>query len=101
MLTFLAANLGQRKSVLTGPFAAMLGVRRPTDWGPDAQAIGWVVSTTAMGEVVQHEGKTSGYRSYVAFDPARHTGVVILANASTEVDLGDVGDLLLIGTKRS
>lgn len=101
MLTFLAANLGYARTPLNGAMGAMLAVRRPTDWPYDAQAIGWVVSQTYMGEVVQHEGKTSGYRTYVAFDPRRRTGVVVLANAATEVDLGDVGDRLLIGTIRS
>ena len=45
-----------------------------------------------MGEVVHHEGETAGYRTYIAFDPARKTGIVLLANAHTQVDLGDVGD---------
>ena len=101
MLTFLAANLGYAQTPLNGAMGAMLATRRPTDWRYDAQAIGWVVSQTYMGEVVQHEGKTSGYRSYIAFDPLRRTGIVVLANAATEIDLGNVGDRLLIGTIRS
>jgi CubicO group peptidase (beta-lactamase class C family) len=101
MLTFLSAELGYDKSPLAGPMAAMLTVRRPTDWPSDAQAVGWLVSQTSMGEVVHHEGETSGYRTYIAFDPVRRTGIVVLSNSATNVDLGDVGDRILIGTVRS
>jgi CubicO group peptidase (beta-lactamase class C family) len=101
MLRFLAAELGYVRTPLAGPMATMLSVRRRTDWGPQAQAIGWLVSQTSMGEIVHHEGETAGYRTYVAFDPVRRTGIVILANAHTPVDLGDVGDMILVGTRRS
>ena len=101
MLTFLAANLGYDHSPLDPALASMLSVERPTDWPSDHQAIGWIVSQTGMGEVVHHEGETAGYRTYIAFDPVRKTGIVLLANAHTQVDLGDVGDLILIGTRRS
>jgi CubicO group peptidase (beta-lactamase class C family) len=101
MLTFLSAELGYEKSPLSGPMAAMLTVRRPTDWPSDAQAVGWLVSQTSMGEVVHHEGETAGYRTYIAYDPVRRTGIVVLANSATNVDLGDVGDRILIGTVRS
>ena len=79
---------------------AMLDVRRPTDWRYDAQAIGWIVSRTPMGEIAQHEGMTSGCRSYIAYDLRRRTGVVVLANAATQVQLDDIGDSLLIGMGR-
>jgi serine-type D-Ala-D-Ala carboxypeptidase/endopeptidase len=101
MLTFLAANLGYQHTPLDPALNSMLSVTRPTDWPSDAQAIGWIVSKTRMGEVVHHEGETGGYRTYIAFDPARKTGLVLLANAHTQVDLGDVGDLILIGARRS
>ena len=101
MLTFLAANLGYVKTPLTRQMHAMLAVQRPTDWPTDAQAIGWLVSQTAMGEVVHHEGETAGYRTYVAFDPVRRTGIVVLANVATNADLGNIGDSLLIGAIRS
>jgi CubicO group peptidase (beta-lactamase class C family) len=101
MLTFLAAELGYVKTPLSGAMGSMLTVRRPTDWPSDAQAIGWLVSQTEMGEVVHHEGETAGYRTYVAYDPNRRTGIVVLANGRTDVDLGDVGDRILIGTVRS
>ena len=100
MLTFLGANLGYVRSPLNGPFADMLSVRRRADWIYDTQAIGWVVSRTPMGEIAQHEGITSGCRGYVAYDPTRRTGIVILANAATHVQLDDLGDSLLIGFVR-
>ena len=97
MLTFLGANLGYVHSPLDSAFAAMLSVRRRADWIYDSQAIGWVVSRTPMGEIAQHEGITSGCRGYIAFDPQRRTGIVVLANAATGVQLDDLGDSLLIG----
>ena len=100
LLTFLGANLGYVRSPLNGPMTAMLDVRRPTDWRYDAQAIGWIVSRTPMGEIAQHEGMTSGCRSYIAYDLRRRTGVVVLANAATQVQLDDIGDSLLIGMVR-
>ena len=100
MLTFLGASLGYVRSPLNGPMAAMLDVRRPTDWRYDAQAIGWVISRTPMGEIAQHEGMTSGCRAYIAYDLRRRTGIVVLANAATRVQLDDLGDSLLVGLVR-
>ena len=53
-----------------------------------------------MGEIAQHEGMTSGCRSYIAYDLRRRTGIVVLANAATPVQLDDIGDSLLIGMVR-
>ncbi|MBS0297429.1 MAG: beta-lactamase family protein [Proteobacteria bacterium] len=97
---FLAAELGYKPSPLHGPMQAMLRTNRPADWWADRQAIGWVVSKTVMGEIWQHEGMTSGYRCYIAIDPNRRTGIVVMANAATPVTLDDFGDSILIGTVR-
>jgi CubicO group peptidase (beta-lactamase class C family) len=45
--------------------------------------------------VRRHSGNTGGYASFVAFDPARRTGVVILTNAQVGV-LDRLGTALLL-----
>lgn len=42
-----------------------------------------------------HSGGTGGYRSYIAFDPKRRTGVVVLSNLATSAGPNDIGLHLL------
>ena len=37
-------------------------------------------------ELLFHNGATGGFRSFVGFVPATHTGVVVLSNSARSVD---------------
>jgi CubicO group peptidase (beta-lactamase class C family) len=96
LLNFLAANLGQKPSPLSPAMASMLVPRRPTPKPRIQVALGWHIVTTGDGrELVWHNGGTGGYRSFVAFDPKDHTGVVVLSNMSTNEGVDDIGLHLL------
>jgi D-alanyl-D-alanine-carboxypeptidase/D-alanyl-D-alanine-endopeptidase len=95
LLTFLAANLGDKTSRLAPAMAAMLTVRRPTGQPGLEVALGWHIFTTNGREIVWHNGGTGGYRSFMGFDPKTRTGVVVLSNASTTAGVDDIGRHLL------
>jgi CubicO group peptidase (beta-lactamase class C family) len=90
LLTYVEANLGYKDTKLK---QAMLYqrtvVRVPVASGPQTptspqQALGWKIRQVQGREIVYHDGGKQGYRSGVAFDPARRTGIVVLANARTD-----------------
>lgn len=93
LLTFLAVAMGYEPSPLAPSMAAMLTTRRPIDGDGSEQALGWVVTGKADDQLVMHYSFTWGYASYVAWDPATRTGVVVLSNQLTSV--GDIGRHLL------
>jgi len=95
MLTFLAANLGYIKSPLAPAMAAMLKVRRPTGQRGFDVAIGWHLYKTTNTELVEHNGGTGGYRSYIGFDPKQRVGVVALSNTATMAGVDDIGRHML------
>ena len=82
LLKLLAAFAGAEPSTLSPAMAKMLEIQRP---GPGfRQALGWWVLETAPGSTFEtHEGGTFGYSSTIAYDPASHTGVVVLSNGVT------------------
>jgi CubicO group peptidase (beta-lactamase class C family) len=83
-LAFLRANLKQRKSPLEAALALMLIPRHDTEGGPPgAIGLGWCVRD--VGRTVWHNGQTGGYHSYVAFDPVKQWGVVLLASSASGV----------------
>ena len=91
MLTFVEANLGVRKSPLAPAMAAMLTVRRPTGIAGLDIALAWHIITKNGRELVWHNGGTGGYRSFIGFDAAAGTGVVVLSNTSTAAGVDDIG----------
>jgi len=95
LLTFLAANLGYTKSPLAPAMAAMLAVRRPTGSGDMDIALGWHVLKTHGKEIVWHNGGTAGYRTFIGFDRAARSGIVVLSNAGTVAGPDDIGRHLL------
>lgn len=86
LLKFLSVAMGYERSPLASSMAAMLSTRRPIDGSE--QALGWVVTGKGDDQLIMHEGGTWGYASYVAFDPTRRVGVVVLSN-----QLAGVGDI--------
>jgi D-alanyl-D-alanine-carboxypeptidase/D-alanyl-D-alanine-endopeptidase len=95
LLTFLAANLGYTTSPLAPAMKAMLDVRRPTGTADLEIALGWHVLAAHGREIVWHNGGTAGYRTFIGFDRAARTGVVVLSNAGTAAGPDDIGRHLL------
>jgi len=95
LLTFLAANLGYTTSPLGRAMASMLDVRRPTGVDNLQIALGWHVLRAHGRDIVWHNGGTAGYRTFIGFDPAARSGVVVLSNAGTAAGPDDIGRHLL------
>jgi len=97
LLRFVAANLGYSKTPLAAAMAAMLRVRRPAGNANMDVALGWHIFPAAGddGIVVWHNGGTGGYRSFIGYDPKTRLGVAVLANASTNAGVDDIGVHLL------
>jgi serine-type D-Ala-D-Ala carboxypeptidase/endopeptidase len=93
LLTFLAAAMGRTRSALTPAFEALLSVQRPTEAPFIAEALGWMVDTRGGGEIIWKDGGTGGYASFIGYDPASASAVVVLSNSNNSVD--DLGLHLL------
>lgn len=87
MLTYLAAELDPSR----GPLAKAIALSHEprAAFGPDSIALAWIVHRVGGRRIWWHNGGTGGFRSFVAFDPTRRVAVVVLSNASVEVD--DIG----------
>jgi len=97
MLIFLRAAIGIRQTPLARAFALMLAQRRP-DVAPGVDSgLAWMVAKSPRGEIIFHDGGTGGFRTSMAFDPAKHRGVVVLTNAAREPSSNDLAIHLLIG----
>ncbi|MCA1784242.1 MAG: beta-lactamase family protein [Intrasporangiaceae bacterium] len=93
LLVFLDAHLHPTES----PLAAAINLAMPPREqarGPMQTALGWHVRSNRDGTARwMHDGRTSGFASFVGFDPEAQTGVAVLANTSRPV--GRLGTNLL------
>jgi CubicO group peptidase (beta-lactamase class C family) len=83
MLTFLAANMGMTETELQPALQQANTPQRPTA-GLNNIGLGWGLPNGGKG-IHEHDGGTGGTYSYVAWDPQRKIGVVVLANAATSI----------------
>lgn len=90
MLKYLSAELGLIASSLSEAMIKTQVSRHATDEATEEVALGWIINTNSG--IIWHDGGTSGYCSYIAFDRKTRSGVVVLANS--EDDVGDVGAIL-------
>lgn len=90
---FVAANSGVKKSNLADAFAAAHEPKTQAGAPEMRIGLGWHVLSRNGNEITWHNGGTGGYRSFIGFDKKRKKGVVVLANAS--LDLDDIGFYLL------
>jgi D-alanyl-D-alanine-carboxypeptidase/D-alanyl-D-alanine-endopeptidase len=101
LLTFLAANLGLRKSALA-PAMADMRIKRAGGYAPNAEiGIVWNLLATPVGEIVFHNGATGGSRAFIGMDRARRRGIVVLVNGAAEPAADDLGMHVLAGAPLS
>lgn len=81
MLKYLDANLGEPETDLE---RAMRLAQQPRAKASGKNEIGlnWIIIPTASGKIVAHDGGTGGYGAFIAFDPEREIGVVLLSNSA-------------------
>ncbi len=79
LLEFVELYLEPRDSPLSQAVEIQLSNRVPNNSGE--QALGWVI---LPGEIIQHSGGKSGYRSGIAINTQLGYGAVVLANARTD-----------------
>ena len=85
MLTFLGAELGYVKTPLSPAMKAQWSIVRRPAINPRVQAaLDWVVTLRPEGEIIWHNGSTTGFRSFAGFNPKTGVGVVVLSNALME-----------------
>ena len=48
--------------------------------------LNWHILAKDSARIIWHNGGTGGYHSFIGFDPARHVGVVVLANSAASID---------------
>jgi len=90
MLKYVAANVDPARSPLTAAIELAHQKRHGTDNPKLNLGLAWHILTTPFGnDITWHNGGTGGYRTFIGFDPARHTGVVVLSNSNIGVD--DIG----------
>ena len=93
MLQFVAANLGLVESNL-GPAMQETHASRHQTGMPDMEiGLAWHILKKHGSEIVWHNGGTGGYHSFIGFDRKKRLGVVVLSNASTDID--DIGRHIL------
>ncbi|WP_162207413.1 serine hydrolase [Dyella japonica] len=94
MLRYLKANMGLQPSPL---YPAMQLAQTPRADSPiPSERLGlvWMVRHSAGGDIIEHNGMTGGYASYLGFTADRRHGVVVLTNKNVTVD--DLGQATLL-----
>ncbi|MBI5800567.1 MAG: beta-lactamase family protein [Verrucomicrobia bacterium] len=104
MLAFIEANLASEETSVGRSLARARVVQKVGDAG--SLPLGWQREVTLQGglEIYWHNGGTGGYVSFIGFNRAQQTGVVVLANygdaMAGKFDVDKVGlDLLKLGSK--
>lgn len=88
MLKFLDANLHPERGPLQRAMAFAHVPRAPAD---NMQiGLNWIRLNAGGDTIVWHNGGTGGYRTFIGFDAARKTGVVVMTNSGNE-GADDVG----------
>jgi D-alanyl-D-alanine-carboxypeptidase/D-alanyl-D-alanine-endopeptidase len=100
LLTFVSAAMGLTDTPLHAAMNSMLRVYGPIQPGAE-QANIWAWNTSNGIRVVQKGGETGGFFSYIGFNPATRTGVVVLSNALTAEPPADIALHILTGSALS
>ncbi len=55
-------------------------------------SLGWIIATNFGTQIVEHNGETAnGYNSFIALNPSKERGIVIIASASSiDIDVANI-----------
>lgn len=96
MLNFVAAHAGLTKTAAAPALASMRSIRRPA--APNTEiGLGWMILKKDSAEIAMHGGGTGGFLTFAGVNPAKRTGVVVLANTQAG-DVESIGLHLLDST---
>jgi CubicO group peptidase (beta-lactamase class C family) len=91
LLSFIEHMLSPRSQPLRARVSLLTGVDLPDSLAAEGvEALGWKRHVQGELEVFHHGGDGNGYQAFVAFRPATRTGVVLLANSSSDDALQQV-----------
>jgi CubicO group peptidase (beta-lactamase class C family) len=93
LFKFLAANLDTTSKPLGPVLATTHFARRDVDGAQMKIGLNWHILNAFQRPIVWHNGGTGGYRTFIAMDPERQRGVIVLSNQSVSPD--DIGFHLL------
>ena len=88
MLTFLAANMGGKKSKLSAAMD-MTHLERVSASKTTKIGLGWHIRENEKTRIIWHNGGTGGYRTFCGFIKDKKIGVVVLSNMNIGAD--DIG----------
>ncbi len=86
MARFVQANLALYETDLYPALQRTHESRAETGQANLKMGLGWHVLTVSGAEIVWHNGGTGGYRSFCGFIPSQKVGVVVLSNATFDID---------------
>ncbi len=92
---YVQANLGLVQTPLAAALADTHRPRVPSGSPTGKVGLAWQIEQRGAATVIWHNGATGGYHSFVAFDLAAKTGVVVLSNQARGVEA--LGNSLLTG----
>ena len=81
--------MGLQENPLRSAMALTQKPRRPTDTDGMQVGLAWLILTNDKRPICWHNGGTGGYHSFIAFQEAAKTGIVVLTNGTQDVD--DIG----------
>jgi serine-type D-Ala-D-Ala carboxypeptidase/endopeptidase len=90
MVRYLQGHMGDAPAALDA--SLRLSRERVTTEGGQPMAMHWMLSRLGDRTFYAHEGGTGGFSSFVAFDPERKHGVIVLSDTALH-SLGGLGDL--------
>ncbi len=88
MLLFLAANTGPAETPLERSMRDSHEERQRINERTGV-GLNWFMQYVGDEEIIWHNGGTAGFRTFIGFDPAKNTGVVVLTNSGQGAD--DIG----------
>jgi serine-type D-Ala-D-Ala carboxypeptidase/endopeptidase len=91
LLMFLSASMGLVDTPLAAAFATITAPQKPIDDSGGSIGLGWHLLKQKDHDLVWHNGGTSGFRTWAAYDPRKRQGVVVLSNVNTEGGVDDIG----------
>jgi serine-type D-Ala-D-Ala carboxypeptidase/endopeptidase len=90
MVRYVQGHMGAAPAPLDA--SLRLSRQRVTTEGGQPMAMHWMLPRLGDHDVYAHEGGTGGFSSFVAFDPERRLGVIVLSDTALH-SLGGLGDL--------